>query len=370
MQNVTSSSPLIFVFQGLRWPKYVKHSLRLAARTAQVPVVVLTNLEPLSGAPEVSWFKIADFYQRKDFDDFQRESNLPRAFRNGFWFHTVERFFILRDFMSSRGITHCFHGELDCVFLHLNELEIEIKTAGLAGFFFPRETSDRGLGSLVYMNNLESLSNLCEHFLKHACLGLPDASAGNEMHLLGLLPHDGKNGQFHALPTAEWFFRKDSDSWPVYSSGARSIVDGAALGRWVFGMDPANTGGRGTSNLIQNHRFLVPFHHELAALEFKFSRQSWKLHGRNKSEDEWFQIRVLHVHSKVHHKLTARYVSRVLARVNYSKRTVVVPPTAKYFLGVFRRVARQLFFLAQNKDLRADQWQRLRARVNTARKRP
>lgn len=356
MHNAT---PLVFVYQGVRWPKYVRSSLRLASQTAGIPIVVLTNLDPIPGFSDISWVQLSDFYERADFNLFIRESRLPGDFRGGFWFHTVERFFILRDFMNHAGLARFFHGELDCVFLQVDELAIEIEGLGLNGFFFPRETTDRGLGSLVYINDLDSLSDLCKHFLANAQLGVSDASAGNEMHLIGLLPHGPGEVRFHALKSAEWLYRQDPNlDWPVHSLDSLSIVDGAVLGRWLFGMDPANTDGRGSANLIQNHRNLVPFSSDLSVLEFKVGKKSWEVYVRNRLFGGWYRIRVLHVHSKIHRKLTPQYVSRVVRRANRGQKTVIVAPSLQFFDRKIRRILRHLYFLARSKDLRDQQWAR------------
>lgn len=355
-----SSTPLIFVYKGKKWPKYASHSLRIALKTAEVPVVVLTNLPPIATVPHVKWVSLSDFYDKSDFKEFERDSSLPLRIRDGFWYHTVERFFILREFARISGLKSFFHGELDCLFLGLNNLEDQINGSGLSGFFFPRETESRGMGSLVFVNDFSALALVCDHFKEYANLGTPDASLGNEMHLLGLLPHSTKY-PFYALPSAERLFRSESNEpWPISESYKGTIIDGAVIGRWLFGMDPENTNGAGTKNLIQAHPQLVPFDFPLSLLEFRFGGEDWSLEVRHRRNRNWYPVAAIHVHSKIHEAITPAYFRRVVQSANRGKSTRIVPPTFEYRLEKLRRIFRHLYFLATSRKVRQDQINRIR----------
>lgn len=363
------TTPLIFVFRGEQWPSYVEHSLTLALETAQSPIIVLSDLPPIENLVGVSWKSIWSFYEGKEFQSFAKDSGLPAEFRSGFWLHAVERFFILNSYAEHAGLKSFFHGELDCLFFNLPPLEEEIEKSGRRGFFFPRETVDRGLGSLIYVNDIQALSAVCQHFLDNASLGTSDASSGNEMHLLGLLPMGSNDGAFHSLPTAEAIFRPHSKlSWPIVQSTSFSLTDGAVLGRWVFGMDPANTGGMGTRNRIQHHPQLVPFDYPLSELLFQASKKSWGIKVRHIGETTWWEIRVIHVHSKIHQKITRRFVARTLSLLNRGRSRRIVYPTIGAYRLIAKRTWRHLGFLIASNQVRSDQVRRIKDRCrNTGR---
>lgn len=358
------TTSLIFVYRGEEWPAYVRHSIALATETAGVPIVVLTNLPPVANLPGVQWEPTGSFYDGQRFKSFAKASLLPAGFRSGFWLHAVERFFILNEFAKHARLHSFFHGELDCLFFDLPQLQEEIDASRRHGFFFPRETVDRGLGSLIYVNNPQALTSVCDHFVKTASLGTADASQGNEMHLLGLLPTESADGAFHSLPTAEVLFRTNPrSSWPVMEFPSSSLTDGAVLGRWVFGMDPANTGGLGTRNRIQNHPQLVAFDYPMSDLRFRASRKAWGIDVRHVEEGTWWKVNVIHVHSKIHRKITKGLVARTVDLLNRGKPRRLVYPEIVAYQRYPKRAFRHVGFLISSKKVRVDQARRIRQKL-------
>ena len=341
------NAPLVFVFLGLRVPNYALSSIEIARQSSGVSIIVLADSsKPASVSSDVDWFVIADFYSPLDFRRFSEKSPFSADFRDGFWQKTAERFFVLRAFAAHSETYTFFHGELDCLFFELDRVESEVVQTGLTGIFLPRETSSRCIASLVYVNDYLTLINLCAFLEKHAAVG-------NEMEILGSLSHGGVS-QFYALPTADFLFRGgefagEAGSWPVVPENPRFIVDGAVIGRWIFGVDPRNTGGRGTRNRIQNHRFGVPFGLPLASIETISGQKGFEAPKVSDTDGKMFKLATLHVHSKIHSKIDPTYLKRIFGRLERGKASWIVRPGIEFPLGVGRRVSKQAWAVIRSR---------------------
>jgi hypothetical protein len=359
-------TPLVFVYLGPDFPSYASSSLQIALKTTPNPIVVLAEVPRPAHIPSaVEWIAVDSFYSGQEFATFTLQPPYSEEFRDGFWLKTAERFFVLSEFMQWRKLATIFHGELDCLFFDLPEVERQILEDGLCGVFLARETESRCIGSLVYVNDSRVLRFVCTFILRNSHLG-------NEMDILGAIPSGGEQGVY-ALPTAEFLYRESSDSsWPVAPRTPSFIVDGAVLGRWMFGVDPRNTGGRGTSNRIQNHKYGVPFESPLGALTFRRnSRKEWQTQVLS-PRGGIFNLAVLHVHSKVHKKLTPQYIDRLVRRLSVGKSSMIAPLQFGFPLGVGRRVLRQLGVIIKTRAgvgsalknlLSVGWWRGLRARL-------
>ena len=341
-------APLVFVYLGEKFPDYGLSSLGIVTRTTGNPIVVLGDGPAPKGLPsEVEWIRNETFYSGEEFRAFSLNPNFSAEFRDGFWLKTAERFFVLKAFMERHHPGAIFHGELDCLFMNLRLVESEIVATQLSGLFLPRETDSRCIASLVYINELGALKFVCQYLVDNAHLG-------NEMDILGSLQHH-QDSPVHALPSAEFLYRAEPGRgepvpWAVAPSQPSFIADGAVLGRWIFGVDPRNTGGRGTKNRIQNHKYGVPWDFPLADLTFELDpTKDWRV-SVSKPDGESYWLAVIHVHSKIHQKLTALYFRRVLNRLRAGKATTIVAMEVRFPLEVAGRIARQVVISVRSAD--------------------
>jgi len=335
--------PLVFVYQGAHFPKYAIASLAIAQETTPNPLIVLADVaRPRGVKSSVRWEIIGEFYDSTEFKTFKAKSSLNPEFRDGFWFHAAERFFVLEQFMTRHAFERLFHGELDCLFFSLDTVGREIEAAGLEGLFITRETIDRAVGSLVYVNTRASLRSAC-------LLLLENVSLGNEMDILGSLPL-GKKTPFYAFPSAEYLFREagSAGKWPVAPESPRFIVDGAVLGRWLFGVDPRNTRDGGTRNLVQNPKNTLPFEPPVSNLRFKASStKRWQIFVSGTS-GVWFPLYVIHVHSKIHSKLTPRYARLIIRKASKGQHHTILRAPPRHYLRLAGRIIRHLLRLARD----------------------
>jgi hypothetical protein len=158
---------------------------------------------------------------------------------------TAERFFVLHDWMGVSGYKKAIHIESDVVIFGIISLLSRLDAIG-AGIFIPRDAESRAIGSLVYVNTAEELSNMISFF---EMTGLKT----NEMALLAAYLDSEGEGKF-SLPTADSIdsARCGSRSWASLSpTDIGGVVDAAGLGQGVAGVDPRNT-RKATYNHFRN----------------------------------------------------------------------------------------------------------------------
>lgn len=334
--NRDFSTPLVFVYIGSEIPDYARYSIRLANRTSDCHIEVLSDSARPKWAPrDVDWIVTSEFYDSSDFEEFRANNPLPHDFRDGFWYHTAERLFVLEQYMTKYDKAAILHGEIDCLFFSLPSLVSQLESINKRGVFFAKETQELGVASLLYINAVDALARLRAELVAKSYLG-------SEMHILGQLPLDG--GYFHALPTAESLFRKAKrpPDWPLPTETPNFIVDGAVIGRWLFGLDPRNTGGQGVVNMVQSHKNAVQFPHPLGELRFDFDKnRPWRILVSSQTS-AWVTVHVLHVHSKLHRRLTWPFVYRLMMDTNVGRRRRLLLPEATYIFRKPRAAWRQL----------------------------
>lgn len=339
--NRDGFTPLVFVYIGSGIPDYARFSIRLANRTSGCPIEVISDSPRPAWAPRnAEWIVTSEFYDSSVFEKFRANNPLPHDFREGFWYNTAERLFVLEQFMMRYDKSAILHGEIDCLFFSLPNLVSELEKTKKRGVFFAKETKELGVASLLYINAVDGLARLRAELVAKSHLG-------SEMHILGQLPLD--RGVFYALPTAESLYREvnRSHDWPLALETPNSIVDGAVIGRWLFGLDPRNTGGQGVVNMVQNHKNAVQFPYSLRDLRFEIEKnRPWQIRVSTRGSS-WATVYVLHVHSKVHRRITWPFVYRLIRNANVGRQRRLVCPEAKYIFRKPRAAWRQLLIASR-----------------------
>lgn len=335
-ENRDGITPLVFVYIGSSIPDYARFSIRLANRTSGCPIEVISDSPRPTWAPRnVEWVMTSEFYDSNVFEKFRANNPLPHDFRDGFWYHTAERLFVLEQYMLRYERNAILHGEIDCLFFSLPNLVAELETTKKRGVFFAKETKELGVASLLYINAVDALARLRAELVANSHLG-------SEMYILGQLPLD--QGDFYALPTAELLYREVNGSrdWPLVLEAPKFIVDGAVIGRWLFGLDPRNTGGQGVVNMVQNHKNAVQFPYSLRDLRFEIERsRPWHIRVSSQGSS-WATVHVLHVHSKIHRRLKWPFVYGLIIDANVGRRRRLVLPEANYLFRKPRAAWRQV----------------------------
>ncbi|MCM0034277.1 MAG: hypothetical protein NBV66_00655 [Burkholderiaceae bacterium] len=306
-----STPPLVFVWLGDRFPEWMKSALLMNQHLSAVDTILISN----SAAGHVLGFKhqifLEDFYLSPAALNVRLAEQNPR-FRNGFWGKTTERFFVLKQFMDKFSVSACFHAEIDNLIFDISKLSTSIDKIG-RGFFCPRDAINRGIASLVYVNEKEALNALL------SLAADKSHSLDNDMYLLGHLLQT--SATFYSLPTENLFAERECTSWtPVDSALLAGIFDAAAIGQFLFGIDPRNTGP-----LLFNRFENENCGYDLKALTYEINVPKKSFAVIRKTDGLRVNLYNLHIHSKLFKQLSdPNRLAQILNRTNNGRKTLMI----------------------------------------------
>lgn len=296
---------LYFVFVGDRLPEYVPSAIRLAQKHSGMRVNLLANhvAVPKRLRGIVNIYPIESFYDATVFDKAVKNINSDHEFRNGFWLRALERFFILAQFARVHNLRSFFHAELDQLLFNAGQLVRNIESTDRKGLFFPFHSSESGMASVFYCNDILALDSLLEFAIK-------ESNYANEMQLLAGWARAYPQ-MMHALPTMINTVKQYPDSELVNKSQPTvhemgGVVDAAQLGQWVGGEDPRNT---------PIHQFPVtkfvdtPNAHRLERSQLEQMKFHLTTSGSlvaQVMDEAQVEVYNLHLHSKVHSYLLSK----------------------------------------------------------------
>lgn len=289
-----------FIYLGRDLPRYARSSVRLAKETSGANVHVVGNA-PLEGnlrGTGVAFTAVEDFYCRELFEQASKQLSAPEQFRHGFWYRTLERFFVLHQFMTVSRQSEVLHAELDQILFGVDHLVNALRTGPRSGVFFPFHNEQAAIASIFYCNDTASLESL----LNQAAVG---ESFTNEMALLAKWALANPN-KAHGLPTMATYLQESARPLPLRCvelsvPEVGGIVDAAQIGQWAAGIDPRNV----TLPKLLRSKFAdapesaLLTSNQLSKLELEWDRETRSLSCRH---PETMPVRLfnLHIHSKIH----------------------------------------------------------------------
>lgn len=292
-----------FIYKGGKLPKYAIASIRLAKKYSGLKIHLIANsickkqIQKLC----INFTSIESFYCSKKFKNASKSLNLNENFRNGFWLKTLERFFILEQFMIKKKIHSIFHAEIDQLLFRCDKLISSIKKTNKKGLFVPFHNKNYVIASIIFINKLSALQSMVQSIDKNR-------KSSNDMELLAAWSKKNPKKIF-ALPTLATEIKYRSSILPkclgiISSKEIGGIVDAAQLGQWVGGIDPKNVNIFSTprTKFVDKPQKGLLSHNDLKQIEFKkFNDNDNKLTFNFKKKN--YQIYNLHLHSKMHHNI-------------------------------------------------------------------
>jgi len=250
---------LTVIYLGNKLPRYVLKNLEYLRSTFDESEIffISDSISSINKAAKVgvkTWLAPNPDQQWRD---VREQLNHPMSFRQGFWFKTLARIFVLNSFMQLHKNESCLQIEAD-VFLFQDfplpkvfNLDAEIA--------FPMESSEMGIASLLYLKDQKSAQSLTDFALDAIKLN-PQIT---DMSLLGQVAHS-KILKFAPLPTL-----------PVSLQGALNqpeainlvcqnslcdtgVFDGITIGQYLLGVDPRNSRGKLILHRIQLSHAINP----------------------------------------------------------------------------------------------------------------
>lgn len=342
---------LYFVFLGDRLPRYAASSLSLSQRYSGVSINLIgeNRLGKNIKDKGVTFIPLEDFYCREQFGNASTRITSSPNFRGGFWQKSLERIFVLEQFMSASRQTSLLHAELDQILFRVDHL---VDTLGLIehkGLFTPFHDSHRAVASVIFCNNPDSLSSLTE-------MAANGDVFENEMVLISRWA--GRNPQqAFALPTmADIYASKRGELHP----GLRTLsleqtggfVDAAQLGQWVAGIDPRNVpiGQRARTKWVDSSDGDLLGEDQLGQIRFRLDETTGNL-TVGLEPDGFVPLYNLHFHSKIHPWLQKRPQNLAFLLTEAGRERTLAVPGGR---------ATQLFTIARQV------WKSFRARPHRA----
>jgi hypothetical protein len=291
-----------FVYLGKSLPTYVESSIDLALKHSGLAVHLLGNarIKPKISNTLFNFTAVEDFYDSKEFIEAAKRLWYDHSFRNGFWLKSLERFFVLEQYISSKKIEKIFHAELDQLLFRADLLVNKLDCSVHRGLYIPFHSTKAAVASVVYCNSLESLRSLLNY-----------ASNGpifpNEMALISSWMLKNPDKAF-ALPALSTLVNKHLDSSLnkteiINAIDLGGVVDAAQLGQWVAGIDPILVPMHKVpmNKYVDNEKFsdLLLSKEQLSQLKFELKKEDGQLVCKY---SDIFSVNIynLHIHSKIH----------------------------------------------------------------------
>lgn len=319
---------VIFIFLGPKFEKYINFSLTLNSSLGGLPLRVIAESKALKGLKSASILQtpLEDFYDSNHFRAAQPAISSNASFRNGFWLKTLERFFVLEQFMKFQNIQAAFHAEFDQIVFRPEELANSLESTSKNGIFLPFHVDSRAVASILYCNQVDALTS----FLSF-CTRVHGYK--NEMELLASWAKEHPGDCFR-LPTITDFTssREVEFGAPgITVSQIGGICDAAQLGQWIAGIDPRNIrlGGVPINKFSDDYEHGLVSRRTLEALQFHIDWSSKELKVLYERSGE-ANVYNLHLHSKVHKWIANRpsEFALLLDRLNHGN-SFVIPGTRR-----------------------------------------
>ena len=326
-----------FVYIGDTLPRYAHSALRLAADTSGLRTHLIASASAARGArgTKCDLTILEDFYDPAPFSIVSESIYAPTEFRSGFWLKTMERLFVLQQFMKVGGVGEILHAELDQLLFRLDSLLEKISDLTFSGLWLPFQTHEQVFASLLYCNDITSLGSFIEF-----------AESGrvfpNEMVALNQWAKENPS-EAVALPTVTNFLSisQKNGELPVSIASPNvteigGIVDPFQLGAWIGGFDPRNVGaGRPSVKWVDPWTPGLLSERQLASLGFSYPGAGgfFSVFGPNGDKTHVYN---LHLHSKVHRWLESAdsNIGKLVSLANSPKRSALPGTRRTHFMAL------------------------------------
>lgn len=306
-----------FIYKGNKIPKYALASMELAKQTSGMKIHLIGNsiFKKEVKKLKIEFTAIEDFYKQNKIDEaVDKNQNLDKSFRDGFWIKTLERLFILEQYMLKTNLQFIFHSEIDQLLFSTDKLVNAIIKTNKKGIFIPFHSKNIALASVIFINKLSAIQSL----IQFACTS---GVYSNEMELIAAWSKINPKITF-ALPTLATEIKGSSNIVPngiktISAAEIEGLVDAAQLGQWVAGIDPRNipiTNTPSTKFVDKPQKWLLS-EDNLKHIKLKLSQNNMLLNAQFASRN--FKIYNLHLHSKIHKNIVSNNPS-ILSLISLS----------------------------------------------------
>jgi hypothetical protein len=231
---------------------------------------------------------------------FLETHSYDTEFRDGFWTFVVERFFIIEELFRDEAITSAIQLEGDnLLYANGDQLFTRLK-AFYSGIAAPFDHVKRAVPGFVYIASKHAISQFNAFIINQ--LGKAERKDLNDMELLGKYYIDIGRPQIDSLPVLPPFYDgsytnclgehpEEPGLFKRHANDLEYIFDANALGQYIGGVDPRNTGGLDSVGFINETAM-----HNFDSFFLKRSDNDRKPVISHRGRE--FPLANLHVHSK------------------------------------------------------------------------
>ena len=312
-----------FIYKGNKIPKYALASIELAKQTSGMKIHLIGNsiFNKEVKKLKIEFTAIEDFYEQNKIDEVvNKNQNLDKCFRDGFWIKTLERLFILEQYMFKTNIQSIFHSEIDQLLFRSDKLVSAIIKTNKKGIFIPFHSKNCAMASVMFINKLSTIQSL----IQFACTS---TVYSNEMKLIAAWSKINPKLVF-ALPTLATEIKGTSNVVPkgiktISTTDIEGLVDAAQLGQWVAGIDPRNVPiiDTPTTKFIDKPQKWLLSEDNLKYIKLKLSKNNLILKALFAGKN--LKIYNLHLHSKIHKNIVSNNPS-ILSLISLSNQSLKI----------------------------------------------
>jgi hypothetical protein len=311
MHSRETSTPLYFIHLGdAALPSYYRHSLAQARENFKGRICLVCE-QPgevairVCQSLDVQIVKPSTLKKSSAHQDFLAHGNTDKSFRDGFWTFVIERFFTLEEVMTRDQARVAIHLEGDnLIFTNLENLILKLNAARPT-LAVPFDHESRGIAGFMWIGSIDALRGFTNFIGQFTLAG--ELGRMNDMDLLGYYRRIAPK-EIDSLPVIPGSYEGPyqnllgelANDTALFSKDEKvlgGIFDASALGQYLDGVDPRNSGGRETKGFINEtamHSF-AGFEREVQTIADDHNSKSTFLIDAAKSRHK---IINLHVHSK------------------------------------------------------------------------
>lgn len=291
-------SEIVFVFVGSKLPSYALPSIRFTIKHSKVKVTLIS--EPDKRADDIIGLNKINLLEVYEGNYNFFNSNRINRFRNGFWNKTIERYIVLNNYMRKFKIKTIFHAELDNIIFDIRGLDAKLNAKGY-GMHYPIVNENIGKGSFIYINDM--------HILEKFNILLLKSINFNDMQLLANFYLENRDKVFPLN------IKPDKNDNVLESE----IFDSAGYGQYLFGVDQRNTCFTVKNLYINPNENFIKFD----GYKYHFNEQESKFYLENAYSKKKTNLINLHIHSKIHQKISYDYINFILKNANNHRKKII-----------------------------------------------
>ena len=246
-QNQSNPIHLILVYLGHKIPRYVFVNLKnLRRQFPHQQIVLIVERDSLineSTKRELN-LKVYGYTKSEKLHDLELSKHHDLGFRNGYWSHTIHRILAFLDYQIENRLDCVLHIEADMTLMPDFPFEAIARTEGIVWGYYNEQ---RDVGALIFVPGIKDAEWLRDEIIKT----WKEYPFFTDMQLLKEISNSHQN-QISYWPSglsmaSNANARVNMSELQLTSKrqvDVGGIIDVAAIGMWLCGIDPRNNRGK------------------------------------------------------------------------------------------------------------------------------